>query len=165
MTASLRKSFCRKKHETFPELPCCILTMDISSISSSSQNVSQTNLQAAFKQRSQDMNALQSALQNGDISAAQTAFATVQKNMPTSGQGSQSGPSSQAMQSLQSALQKGDISGAQTAFTSLQSTMKTGHHHQHHHAAAAASSTPSDSSTPSQSSSSSSGGTQFSAQA
>ena len=76
--------------------------------------------------------ALQTALKQGNLSAAQTAFSAIQQNMPAGPQGSQSNQSSsnnpmaQAMSNLESALSKGDLTGAQTAFSTLQSDMQKG---------------------------------------
>ena len=96
----------------------------------------------------QDFQALAKALSSGDLTAAKTAFATMQtdmKNRPdkkndgdgddkgagtTSATGSSSSSSTNPMQALASALQSGDLSGAQSALAQMQSGK--GHHHHHH---------------------------------
>jgi ribosomal protein S20 len=127
--------------------------MTVSSVSSA-QNTYQTDVQSAWKQRAQDFKALQSALQSGDISSAQQAFAALQKDQQSSSQAtsatsatSATGQNSQLandFQALQSALSSGDLSSAQQAFSALKQDMqgagRTGHHH-HHHAGSVDSST------------------------
>jgi hypothetical protein len=109
--------------------------------------------QAAFQQRKQDFKSLSDALSSGDLTAAQQAYAALQKDAPKlvngSGQagsqtGQQGGGSSRqnAFAALGQALQSGDLSGAQQAFSQLQ---QSGRHHHHHHGSGAQSS--SDSST------------------
>ena len=119
--------------------------MTVSSVSST-LNTYQPDVQSPWKQRAQDFNALQSALQSGDLSGAQQAFAAFQKDMPASAQAAQtaqtnsaSTPNSQGakdFQALQSALGSGDLSGAQQAFASLQKDLQsagsTGRRHHHH---------------------------------
>ncbi|HXP60911.1 MAG TPA: hypothetical protein VN829_10495 [Dongiaceae bacterium] len=113
----------------------------ISSVSSTTSQY-QTGVQSPWQQWAKDFNALQSALQNGDLSGAQQAFVSLQQNQQSSSPGSASTASSQntqlasAFQALQSALSSGNLSQAQQAFASvqkdLQSAGKTGHHHHHH---------------------------------
>lgn len=103
----------------------------------------------------QSLNALQSALQSGNVSGAQTALAALLKNFPqlsissttsttspssTDSTGSTSSTTStnavqNDLQSIQSALQSGNVSAAQTSFTQLQTDLKSskGHHGGHHH--------------------------------
>ena len=124
----------------------------------------QTSVQSSFNQRAQDFKALQTALQSGDVTSAQQAFASVQKDMQNAAQaaGATSNPSGQPskigtdFQTLQSALQSGDLSGAQSAFATLKQDMQStgaahgAHHHHHHKSGDATSSTPpTSSSTPS----------------
>jgi hypothetical protein len=84
--------------------------------------------------------ALATALQNGDLSGAQTAFAALQKNRPQRPASAQdkegTNPVEQDFNTLQTALQKGDLSAAQQAFSSIQQDFQKmggarGHHHHH----------------------------------
>src|SRR5262249_17375708 len=105
----------------------------------------------------------QSALQSGDLSGAQQAFATLRQDMrsarrahhhhnggdsqsssstqntssTTSSNGSTQSQASKDFAALKSALQSGDLSSAQQAFASfqqdVQNTGATHHHHHHHH--------------------------------
>jgi len=110
--------------------------MTVSSVSSSPY---QTNAPTPWQQRAQDFKALANALQSGDLTGAQQAFAALQKDQPGStSTTSASGQNSQAsndFQSLQNALQSGDLSGAQQAFASLKQDLQGAHrgHHHHHH--------------------------------
>jgi soluble cytochrome b562 len=122
--------------------------MSVSSVSSAT-NLYQTSYNNGFAQSIQDFNALKNALQSGNLSNAQSAFATWQQDIQNDPRmqsllnGSQSGSSqiSQDYQSLQSALQSGDVASAQKAFASFQQDLQTqmqsgqvkGHHHHHHH--------------------------------
>jgi hypothetical protein len=78
-----------------------------------------------------------SAIQSGNLSAAQSAYATLSQAQSNQG----SGPFSQALSQIGDALQSGDIGKAQAALASLQQQMQamTGahHHHGHHHAGGA----------------------------
>ncbi len=118
--------------------------MTISSISSAT-NPFLTSLQGDVKQRNSDFSALGQALNAGDLSGAQQAFASLQSDqqnlisvMQSQG-GQQSNPQNggnqqtDPLQALQQALNSGDLSGAQQAFAALQQTMVHGHHHHHHH--------------------------------
>jgi hypothetical protein len=107
--------------------------MSVTGIAStnSSNQIGNTNPYAQVKQ---DFQNLGKALQSGNLSDAQQAFATLQQDIPGSSQsqGSQgSNSSNQEMQDLGSALQSGDLSGAQKAFAQMQKTGK-GHGHHHH---------------------------------
>ena len=101
--------------------------MAIAAVSSSSGNVSPpTNpMQQAFGQ-------LVSAIQSGNLSAAQSAYTTLTQassNNPNS-------PFAQALSQIGDALQSGDIGKAQQALASLQQqvqAMKGAHHHHGHH--------------------------------
>ena len=76
---------------------------------------------------------LTGAIQSGDLSAAQSAFAALTQAQPNQG----SGPFSQALSQIGDALQSGDIGKAQAALASLQQQMQAmkgaHHHHGHHH--------------------------------
>jgi thioredoxin-like negative regulator of GroEL len=77
---------------------------------------------------------LTSALQSGNLSAAQSAYTTLMQAQPNQG----SSPLSQALSQIGDALQSGDIGKAQAALASLQQQMQAmkgaHHHHGHHHA-------------------------------
>ena len=116
--------------------------MTVSNVSST-LNTYQPDVQSPWKKRARDFKALQSALQSGDLSGAQQAFAAFQKDMPGSAQAAQaksaSTPNSQGakdFQALQSALGSGDMAGAQQAFAAMQKDLQgagwTGRHHHHH---------------------------------
>jgi DNA-binding FadR family transcriptional regulator len=104
----------------------------ISGISSTSA-VYQTDTATKMAQRKQDFQSLADALQSGNLSDAQKAFAQLQNDGVKTGQtqssNSQSNSQSSPLQALASALQNGDLSGAQQAFTQLQQGMKAHHHH------------------------------------
>lgn len=108
--------------------------MSISGVSSNN-NQTQTNMASIISQRKQDFQNLASALQTGDLSGAQKAFAQLQQDGPKAVQTQNSQKSNQSngqnnpFQALASALQSGDLSGAQQAFSQVQQNMKTHHHH------------------------------------
>jgi len=125
--------------------------MSISSVSGSSSQ----NWQAIMQERKQDMEQLGTALQGGDMAAAQQAFTDLQGLNPTNqaqsassvsaaasttSSSSSTATSSQstvasALSSLSQALQSGNLSDAQTAFSQLQTDVqaqKGGGHHHHH---------------------------------
>ena len=85
----------------------------------SSWSPSQT---AAWQQRKQDFTSLVSAAQSGDISTAQTAYASLTANRTP--------PANSPLAALGAALQSGDPAAVQTAATALQSA-RGGHHHHH----------------------------------
>jgi len=107
--------------------------MSIGAVSSSTPSIQPNSQQDAMRQNFQ---ALTQALQSGNLTAAQQAYATLTQNMPSQASGDssndQTNPFQQALASIGSALQSGDISGAQTAMQNLTETMKAhkGHHHQ-----------------------------------
>ena len=114
--------------------------MTVSNVSTTTNPYSQTIDPSSFKQRRHDFKALANALQSGDLSSAQSAFAALQKDLPNASQASATPPvgqTSQAatdFQTLQSALNSGDLSGAQKAFASLKTDLQStkgarGHHH------------------------------------
>ncbi|MGP8201496.1 MAG: hypothetical protein ACLQU4_18555 [Limisphaerales bacterium] len=82
---------------------------------------------SSMTERSQDFTTLQTALQSGNLTGAQTAFAAflqdIQKTSQTAGPASLFGPGTPAardLQSLGSALKSANLTGAQTAFATLQ---------------------------------------------
>jgi hypothetical protein len=117
----------------------------ISSVSSTTNPYPTTN-QSGLGQIVQDFNSLGSALQSGNVSAAQSALSAFQQDLQSNPQLSSSQPfgdNNQAdrnYQSLVSSLQSGNLSSAQKAFASLQTdlqatqtTPKKGHGGHHHH--------------------------------
>jgi len=87
---------------------------------------------ATLGQRHQDFDALQSALQTGNITSAQSAFAAflqdVQKTALTAGPNSLFAPGTQTshdLQALGNALKSANLTGAQTAFASLKQDIQT----------------------------------------
>ena len=122
---------------------------------SSTLSTYQTDVQSPRNQSVQAFKALQSALQSGDLSGAQTAFAALQKDLqppsPTTqassaaGQSTQMSEGGQDLETLANALSSGDLSGAKQAFASLQQdlqgTGRAGRHHHHHHGGSANSTT------------------------
>jgi outer membrane protein assembly factor BamD (BamD/ComL family) len=109
--------------------------MNISAISSTS-STSSTQTQSIFQKRAQDLKDLQDALKTGDLSGAQTAFAALQKDLPSNPaavQKNQNSPGAKDFQALQTALQSGDLSGAQQAFANLKQDVQSAHKGHHHH--------------------------------
>jgi hypothetical protein len=124
--------------------------MNVSNISVTSDYY-QNNVQNPWQQNRQDFNSLGSALQSGDLTSAQNAFAAWQKDLqsvpgstsPQTAQTAQaSGPfgnnskANSDLQALGTALQSGDVAGAQKAFASLKQDLH-GVRHAHHRQAAA----------------------------
>ena len=117
--------------------------MTISGIPSNSNAYpTSTNDRNSFRT---DFGDLASALNAGDLSSAQNAFAALQSLQPgrfggassstTSGAQSASGasPISTDIAALSKALQSGDLSAAQTAFKKVQQDMSGAHRGHHHH--------------------------------
>jgi hypothetical protein len=126
----------------------------VSSVSSTTDPYQATN-QNAFVQFVNNFNAIGNALNSGNLSAAQSALATFQQDLPATSQTSNSQPfgnNSQAntdYNSLATALQSGDLSGAQTAFASLQNDLEGGGKaHRHHHRSSGDSDSTESASTP-----------------
>lgn len=118
----------------------------MSSISFSSLGSPYSSRQNNAANRKNDFQALASALNSGDLSGAQNAFAALQKDLPpgqqagaTGGQNdnSKNNPVATDFQNLSQALSSGDLSSAQSAFAKLQQDMQAmqgghrGHHHHH----------------------------------
>jgi hypothetical protein len=97
--------------------------MSTSAVSSSSLY---QQLQSYFQTRNSDVQQLGQALQQGNLSAAQTAFNNIQslgQNGPfANGDAFRSSQREQDFDAIGQALQNGDLAGAQSAFASLQST-------------------------------------------
>ena len=112
------------------------MSMSIGSVSGSAYQNYQTD--PSKDQFKQDMQAIQTALQAGDMSGAQDAFSKLQELQQSKQSNKKNGSSSDAVQSdmkaLQSALGSGNVQDAQSAFAQLQTDMKPqGVHHGHHH--------------------------------
>jgi hypothetical protein len=99
--------------------------MAISAISPSSVSPAQSFGPSAIGQA---FSQLGSALQSGNLTAAQSAYNTLSQSPAAQG----SGPFAQALQQIGQDLQSGDIAGAQKALAALQQQAQ-GHHHHHHH--------------------------------
>lgn len=80
----------------------------------------------------QNFQALAQAVQAGNLSAAQQAYATLTQNMPQAPAKGAADPFQQAISSIGGALQSGDISSAQGSLQTLQQGMKSHHGHRHH---------------------------------
>src|SRR5208337_2215881 len=111
--------------------------MSVSGISSSLYNTQ--SVQNNFQQFQQTFQQLGKDLQSGNLSAAQSDFATLQKLSPQSGSTSSSqsdNPVAQAFSQLSTDLQSGNLSAAQQDYTTIQQAMQSqatqGHHHHHH---------------------------------
>ncbi len=109
--------------------------MSITGVSSNTPSFQPNLQQNAVWQNFQQ---LTKALQSGDLSGAQTAYATLVQNLPSqnpNGSNTSTNPFQQAIATIGPDLQKGDLSGAQQALKTLQSQMKEMHHHHHQHGA------------------------------
>jgi hypothetical protein len=100
--------------------------MAISSVSSAAAGAPQQSNFAAIRQA---FTQLTSALQSGDLTSAQSAYASLSQ----SGQAS-SGPFAQALSQIGDALQSGDVTKAKQALASLQQQFQAARGHHHHHA-------------------------------
>jgi hypothetical protein len=90
-----------------------------------------------FQQARDNYQTLAQALQNGNLTAAQKAYGSIQQEQQNGGpQPPADSPIATAFNDLGQALQSGDLSGAQQAFSSLQdafqSLRKSGGHHGPH---------------------------------
>jgi len=84
----------------------------------------QTHTQSSWQQQTIDFGALQSALQSGNLRAAQAALVTLRQNssptVSSTNAFSQNSQASVAFQALEGALISGNMSAAQQAFATLQ---------------------------------------------
>jgi hypothetical protein len=131
-----------------------ILTMSITGISGSSfiQALLPASAQTKAQQLQQEFQQLGQDLQSGNLSQAQSDFATLQQNAPagspfsatataaSSTSASSSSLISQAFSQLAQDLKSGNLSGAQSDFAAIQQDAQQnaaqgagGHHHHHHH--------------------------------
>ena len=81
-----------------------------------------------FAQTRQAFSQLSSALQSGNLTAAQSAYNTL-----SSSPMAQNGPFAQALQQIGQDLQSGNVADAQNALSSLQQQMQQARAHHHHH--------------------------------
>lgn len=113
-------------------------------LSSAAFSIGAQAFQSRMQQRKQEFQQLGQDLQSGNLSAAQSDFAALQKMQPqsstsTSSQTSSSGIS-QDFNQLSADLKAGNTTAAQQDFTKLQQDFQSqttqaaqGHHHHHHH--------------------------------
>jgi soluble cytochrome b562 len=114
--------------------------MSVSAISSSA-GLTPAAWQSQIGQVQSDFQALGKALQSGNLTAAQQAYATLQQDLPAS-QSSSTPTGNNPLSAIGQALQSGNLTAAQQAFAALR-----GHNHGHHHhgggsAVASSASTP-----------------------
>jgi hypothetical protein len=106
-----------------------ILSSSLFNQNSQAITSSQQSFQKEFQQLGQ-------ALQSGNLSAAQTDFATLQQLSPSANTASSSNPIAQAFSQLGKDLQSGNLSSAQQDFSNIQQDLQSqgaqGHHHHHH---------------------------------
>jgi hypothetical protein len=110
--------------------------MSVSSISSVN-NVPTDNVPSALADRRKNLQALDSALESGDLQAAQSAFGALQQSV--SSQSAASGTVASAktsqfaadLQAVGQALQSGDLQGAQQALAAMKQHRHHGGHHRH----------------------------------
>ncbi len=112
--------------------------MSVSGISSSSLfNYSNQNIQNSQQQFQQEFQQLGQDLQNGNVSAAQQDFATLQQLGPQASSTlstQTSNPMRQAINQLGQDLQSGDVSAAEKDYTNLkQDFQNSAHTRVHHH--------------------------------
>jgi outer membrane protein assembly factor BamD (BamD/ComL family) len=101
---------------------------------------------SAFQQIKTEFEQLGQALQSGNLTQAQSDFATLSQNISAATQSSatttpatNASPAAQAFAQLGQDLQSGNLQGAQQDFTNLQqdvqqsSSQQVGGHHGHHH--------------------------------
>lgn len=112
--------------------------MSVAGISSSLFNYTPQSVQSTFQQFQKEFQQLGQDLQSGNLSAAQSDFATLQKDEPqsSSATASQTSPIAQAFSQLSKDLQSGNLTAAQQDYSSLQQDFQNqatqGHHHHHH---------------------------------
>jgi hypothetical protein len=116
--------------------------MSVSGISSSSlfNYYSTQDVQNKMKQIQQEFQQLGQDLQSGNLSSAQSDFATLQQLMPQNNSTSSAqsnNPIAQAFSQLSKDLQAGNLSAAQQDYTTIQQDFQNqaaqmhGHHHHH----------------------------------
>jgi len=114
--------------------------MSVSGISSSNlfDLLESVSAQTQKQQLQQEIQQLGKDLSAGNLSAAQSDFATLQKDAPATATATSSqsnNPIAQAFQKLAQDLQAGNLSGAQQDFATIQQDVQAqggGHHHHGH---------------------------------
>lgn len=112
-------------------------------LSSAAFSIGAQAFQSRMQQRKQEFQQLGQDLQSGNLSAAQSDFATLQKMQPQSSTNSSSQGSSgitQDFNQLATDLKAGNTTAAQQDYAKLQQDFQSqasqgvqGHHHHHHH--------------------------------
>lgn len=106
--------------------------MSAAGIASSLFNYAQ-NVTTQRQQFRQEFQQLGKDLQSGDLSAAQSDFATLQQLKPNSGPSStNSSPAAQAFQQLSTDLQSGNVSAAKQDYSTVQQAFQNRAAHMHH---------------------------------
>jgi outer membrane protein assembly factor BamD (BamD/ComL family) len=100
-------------------------------------------MSSQLQQIQQDFQQLGKDLQSGNLSAAQSDFATLEQNMPQTSSTSNtstsesSNPIAQAFSQLSQDLQAGNLTAAQSDYSTIQQDFQNqasqSHHHHHHH--------------------------------
>jgi len=114
--------------------------MSVSGISSSSFfDYGSQSLQNNLQQFQKEFQQLGQDLQSGNLSAAQSDFATLQQYAPqtsSSSSSQSSNPIAQEFSQLSQDLQSGNLSAAQSDYSTIQQDFQSaatqGHHHHHH---------------------------------
>jgi len=98
-----------------------------------------SSMSSQFEQFQQEFKQLGQDLQSGNLSSAQSDFATIENTLEQTGSASTSqsnSPIAQAFNQLAQDLQAGNLSAAQNDYSTIQQDMKSqaSHSHHHHHA-------------------------------
>ncbi len=108
--------------------------MGVSAVSSS-QGLDQTQSTRTMSQGKKDFEALQKALDSGDLDAAKSAFETIKKNKPSGpppgpppggAQGGGQGGGDDPFAKLEEALSSGSLDSAKEIFAAIQDRMENG---------------------------------------
>jgi hypothetical protein len=108
--------------------------MSVTGIASSLFNLSTQHIQDRFKQFQQEFQQLGQDIQTGNLSAAQTDLANLQKLRPSTADGPAAAGSSlsQTLEQLGSDLKSGDLKDAQQLYSDLAQKLRAHHtHHEH----------------------------------
>jgi hypothetical protein len=108
--------------------------MSVTGIVSNLFNLSPQTVQDRFKEFQQDLQQLGNDLQAGNLSAAQTDFASLQKLQPSNADGAASPSTSlgQSFQQLSNDLKTGDLQDAQKTYSDLMQQLQSRHAHHAH---------------------------------
>lgn len=123
-----------------------ILSSNLFSAGAAQNTQSSQNNPSAFQQIKSEFQQLGQALQSGNLTQAQSDFATLSQNLSAVAQSrgvttpaTNNSPAAQAFAQLGQDLQSGNLQGAQQDFTNLKqdaqrsSSQQVGVHHGHHH--------------------------------